>query len=62
MQVNPSEVQTSFGAEESKPMKPQNASKLVAADVGQLIVSMLEMEDHGFVTEATLWATNPAQG
>lgn len=62
MQVNPSEVQTSFGADESKPMKPQNASKLVAADVGRLIVSMLEMEDHGFVTEASLWATNPAQG
>jgi 3-oxoacyl-[acyl-carrier protein] reductase len=61
MQVNPSEVQTSFGAEESKPVKPQNDSKLVAADVGQLIVSMLEMEDRGFVTEATLWATNPAQ-
>lgn len=62
MQVNPSEVQTSFGAEESKPMKPQNDTKLVAADVGQLIVSMLEMEDRGFVTEATLWATNPVQG
>jgi 3-oxoacyl-[acyl-carrier protein] reductase len=59
MQVNPSEVQTSFGAEQSKPVKPQNDSKLVAADVGQLIVSMLEMEDRGFVTEATLWATNP---
>ena len=43
-------------------MKPQNASKLVAADVGQLIVSMLEMEDRGFVTEATVWATNPTQG
>lgn len=62
MQVNPSEVQTSFGAEESKPMKPQNDTKLVAADVGQMIVSMLEMEDRGFVTEATLWATNPRQG
>ena len=62
MQVNPSEVQTSFGAEESKPMKPQNDTKLVAADVGQLIVSMLEMEDRGFDTEATLWATNPVQG
>jgi 3-oxoacyl-[acyl-carrier protein] reductase len=59
MQVNPSEVQTSFGAQESKPVKPENASKLIAADIGQLIVNMLEMEDHGFVTEATVWATNP---
>jgi 3-oxoacyl-[acyl-carrier protein] reductase len=59
MQVNPSEVQTSFGAEESKPVKPQNPSKLIASDIGQLIVDMLEMEDRGFVTEATVWATNP---
>jgi 3-oxoacyl-[acyl-carrier protein] reductase len=59
MQINPSEVQTSFGAQESKPVKPQNASKLIASDVGQLVVDMLEMEDRGFVTEATVWATNP---
>jgi 3-oxoacyl-[acyl-carrier protein] reductase len=59
MQVNPSEVQTSFGSQESKPTTPQNDSKLVAADVAQLIVAMLEMEDRGFVTEATVWATNP---
>jgi 3-oxoacyl-[acyl-carrier protein] reductase len=59
MQVNPSEVQTSFGEHESKPVKPQNESKLIAADVAQLIVSMLEIEDRGFVTEATVWATNP---
>lgn len=59
MQINPSEVQTSFGSTESKPVKPQNASKLVAEDVAKVIVSMLEVEDRGFVTEATLWATNP---
>ena len=59
LQVNPSEVQTSFGAAESSMVKAQNPSKLTASDIGQLIVSMLEIEDHGFVTEATLWATNP---
>jgi 3-oxoacyl-[acyl-carrier protein] reductase len=59
LQVNPSEVQTSFGAGESTLVKPQNPSKLTASDIAQLIVSMLEIEDHGFVTEATLWATNP---
>jgi 3-oxoacyl-[acyl-carrier protein] reductase len=59
MQVNPSEVQTSFGAEKSKPVNPENPTKLNATDIGRLIVSMLEMDDHGFVTESTIWATNP---
>ena len=59
LQVNPSEVQTSFGAGESTMVKPQNPSKLTSSDIAQLIVSMLEIGDHGFVTEATLWATNP---
>jgi 3-oxoacyl-[acyl-carrier protein] reductase len=59
MQVNPSEVQTSFGTPESKPVKPQNTSKLIADDVARVIVGMLEVEDRGFVTEATVWATNP---
>jgi 3-oxoacyl-[acyl-carrier protein] reductase len=59
MQLNPSEVQTSFGAAESTMVKPQNPSKLTASDIARVIVSMLEIEDHGFVTEATVWATNP---
>jgi 3-oxoacyl-[acyl-carrier protein] reductase len=59
MQVNPSEVQTSFGDEQSKPTQPQNPSKLNASDIAQLIAGMLELDDHGFVTESTVWATNP---
>lgn len=59
MQVNPSEVQTSFGAQQSQPVKPENPTKLIAADIGQHIVDILEMEDRGFVTETTIWATNP---
>ena len=61
MQVNPSEVLTSFGEGESSPVpaKPDNPSKLHASDIAQLIVSMLEIEDRGFVTESTIWATNP---
>jgi 3-oxoacyl-[acyl-carrier protein] reductase len=61
MQVNPSEVLTSFGEGQSSPTpaKPDNPSKLHASDIGQLIVSMLELEDRGFVTESTIWATNP---
>lgn len=59
MQVNPSEVLTNFGATETSPPKPENPSKLVAADIGQIIVDMLEVPDRGFVTETTIWATNP---
>jgi 3-oxoacyl-[acyl-carrier protein] reductase len=59
IQLNPSEVQTSFGAAESTMVKPQNPSKLTASDIARVIVSMLEIEDHGFVTESTIWATNP---
>jgi 3-oxoacyl-[acyl-carrier protein] reductase len=59
MQVNPSEVLTSFGEAESSPAKPDNPSKLHASDIAQLIVSMLQIEDRGFVTESTIWATNP---
>lgn len=59
MQVNPSEVLTNFGATETSTPKPPNPTKLVASDIGQLIVDMLEFPDRGFVTEATIWATNP---
>jgi 3-oxoacyl-[acyl-carrier protein] reductase len=59
MQVNPSEVQTSFGEDESTHAKAENPTKLHASDIGKLIVSMLETEDRGFVTESTIWATNP---
>jgi 3-oxoacyl-[acyl-carrier protein] reductase len=61
MQVNPSEVLTSFGEGESKTAssKPDNPTKLHASDIAQLIASMLEIEDRGFVTESTIWATNP---
>jgi 3-oxoacyl-[acyl-carrier protein] reductase len=61
MQVNPSEVLTNFGEGEpsAASSKPDNPSKLHASDIARLIVSMLEMEDRGFVTESTIWATNP---
>jgi 3-oxoacyl-[acyl-carrier protein] reductase len=59
MQVNPSEVQTSFGAQESKPTQAKNDTKLNASDIAQLIASMLEIENRGLVTESTICATNP---
>jgi 3-oxoacyl-[acyl-carrier protein] reductase len=61
MQVNPSEVLTTFGEGGSSPTstRPDNPSKLHAQDIAHVIVGMLETEDRGFVTEATIWATNP---
>jgi 3-oxoacyl-[acyl-carrier protein] reductase len=61
MQVNPSEVLTSFGEGQSAQVsaRPDNPTKLHASDIAQLIASMLEVEDRGFVTESTIWATNP---
>jgi 3-oxoacyl-[acyl-carrier protein] reductase len=61
MQVNPSEVLTSFGEGQSSPTpdKPDNPTKLHASDIAQVIAGMLEVEDRGFITESTIWATNP---
>ncbi len=59
MQVNPSEVLTDFGTTTRKNERRDNPSKLHAPDIAELIVGMLEMEDRGFITESTIWATNP---
>jgi 3-oxoacyl-[acyl-carrier protein] reductase len=56
MQINPSEVQTEFfGGSRGR----NNPTKLRGEDIAHVICSMLELEDRGFVTEATVWATNP---
>ena len=59
MQVNPSEVLTDFGTTTPQKERPDNPSKLHAPDIAELIVGMLELEDRGFITESTIWATNP---
>jgi 3-oxoacyl-[acyl-carrier protein] reductase len=59
MQVNPSEVQTDFFTSYSGAARPKSARKLIADDIAQAIVSMLELHDRGFVTETSVWATNP---
>jgi 3-oxoacyl-[acyl-carrier protein] reductase len=56
--VNPSEVITSFGAAAGFEQKI-NATKLLPADIAHAVKSVLEMEDRGFVTELTVFATNP---
>jgi 3-oxoacyl-[acyl-carrier protein] reductase len=58
MLVNPSEVQTPFykalGGE-----RPHNETKLEASEIAHLVIAMLTMRDVGFITEATVFATNP---
>lgn len=58
MQVNPSEVQTGFASSAGYEREPSDR-KLVPEDIARLIVSILELPDRGFVTDATVWATNP---
>ncbi len=57
--VNPSEVITSFGTAAGFEQK-DNPSKLRPEDIAHAVKSVLEMEDRGFVTELTVFATNPA--
>ena len=59
MEVSPSEVLTSFGAASPNQTRADNPSKLHAQDIGEVIGDMLELDDRGFITESTIWATNP---
>jgi 3-oxoacyl-[acyl-carrier protein] reductase len=59
MQINPSEVQTDFVVVSGRPERPLSDRKLQAADIAHTIVGMLELPDRGFVTETSVWATNP---
>jgi len=60
MQVNPSEVQTNFFAAAGWAQQT-NPTKLDPEDIAHTICAMLAMEDRGFTTEATVWATNPKE-
>ncbi|HVS30717.1 MAG TPA: SDR family oxidoreductase [Thermoanaerobaculia bacterium] len=56
MQINPSEVQTAFFAGRERPLSER---KLRSLDIALAILSMLELDDRGFITEMSVWATNP---
>jgi 3-oxoacyl-[acyl-carrier protein] reductase len=56
MQINPSEVQTEFFAGRARPVSDR---KLRALDIAEAIINMLALDDRGFVTEMSVWATNP---
>ncbi len=59
MLLNPSEVQTNFVINSGRERKSFNPSKLEAKEIAHTIKSMLEMENVGFITEVTVFATNP---
>lgn len=59
MQINPSEVQTPFFSDGHEVQRDINETKLVADDIAQSICDMLGMHDRGFITETSVWATNP---
>ena len=59
MQVNPSEVMTNFVAASGRELRPHSERKLRATEIAHAILSMLAMDDRGFTTELTVWATNP---
>jgi 3-oxoacyl-[acyl-carrier protein] reductase len=59
MQVNPSEVLTEFFEASGRGTKADNPTKLRGEDIAATVVAMLELDDRAFVTDATVWATNP---
>lgn len=59
MQINPSEVQTKFSENAGRGGRKFNPTKLIADDIAQAICNMLSLHDRGFITETSVWATNP---
>jgi len=57
--INPSEVQTDFVVNSGREARSFNPTKLQGSDIAHAICAALEMEDRGFVTELTVFATNP---
>jgi 3-oxoacyl-[acyl-carrier protein] reductase len=56
--VNPSEVITNFAATAGFAQQ-ENPSKLQGEDIAHMVKAVLEMNDRGFTTELTVFATNP---
>ena len=59
MQINPSEVITPFAATAGF-NQTNHPSKLQSKDIAHMVKAVLEMDDRGFTTEVTVFATNPA--
>ena len=58
MLVNPSEVLTNFAATAGIPQKT-NDNKLRGEEIAHAVKAILEMDDRGFTTELSVFATNP---
>jgi 3-oxoacyl-[acyl-carrier protein] reductase len=59
IQVNPSEVPTAFGDEDTRKERQLETNKLTPTEIAYTIVCTLEMDDRGYVPEVTVHATNP---
>jgi len=57
-QVNPSEVTTAFGNPE-RVERVDVDNKLTTKEISHSIISVIEMDDRGFINELNIWATNP---
>ena len=57
--INPSEVLTSFATNAGFTQDDDNPTKLQAEDIAHAVKAALEMNDRGFTTELTVFATNP---
>jgi 3-oxoacyl-[acyl-carrier protein] reductase len=57
--VNPSEVQTDFFRAATGRARAENPTKLRGEEVAHAVKAVLEMDDRGFTTELTIFATNP---
>jgi 3-oxoacyl-[acyl-carrier protein] reductase len=56
--INPSEVTTAFGRADGVE-RPEEAKKLSSNEIAHAIKAALEMDDRGFITDLTVFATNP---
>ncbi|GAA3521786.1 3-ketoacyl-ACP reductase [Aquimarina addita] len=66
MQVNPSEVMTNFvdnrvdgNSDKKTYTEAEQKTKLRGEEIAHTIGALLEMDNRGFITEATVFATNP---
>jgi 3-oxoacyl-[acyl-carrier protein] reductase len=57
--INPSEVLTNFATNAGFTQDDDNPTKLQAEDIAHAVKAALEMNDRGFTTELTVFATNP---
>ncbi len=57
--INPSEVLTNFASNAGFGQDDDNPTKLQAEDIAHAVKAALEMNDRGFTTELTVFATNP---